>query len=68
MLINRTTDDQIVIKISSNVDGFGLQRALNYLKYLETTAGSRATQADVDTLADEVNAAWWKKNKKQFIK
>ena len=34
----------------------------------KATAKSKAKQSDVDKLADEVNAAWWKKNRKRFIK
>lgn len=68
MLIERTTDNQIVITLSSSVDPFGLQRVIDYMKYLEATSGSKARQADVDKLADDVNAQWWTKNRKRFIK
>ncbi len=68
MLIERTTNNQIVITVSSSVDSFGLQRLIDYAKYLEVTSKSKAKQSDVDKLADEVNASWWKKNRKRFIK
>ena len=68
MLIERTKNDTITISLSSSVDKFGLQRLIDYAKYLETTAKSKAKQADVDKLADEVNAEWWAKNRKRFIK
>jgi len=68
MLIERTNNNQVVIKISSSVDSFGLQRLIDYIKYLEATAKSKAKQSDVDKLADEVNSAWWSKNKKRFVK
>ena len=68
MLIERTTNNQIVITVSSSVDSFGLQRLIEYVKYLEVTSRSKAKQSDVDKLADEVNASWWKKNRKRFIK
>ena len=60
--------DQIVIKVSSTVDSFGLQRLIDYVKYLEATAKSKSKQKNVDKLADEVNASWWAKNRKRFIK
>jgi hypothetical protein len=66
MLIERTSNNQITITVSSSVDSFGLQRLIDYLKYLEATSGSKAKQKDIDKLADEVNAAWWKKNRKRF--
>lgn len=68
MLVERTNDNQIVITLSSSVDSFGLQRLIDYVKYLEATSKSKATQEDVDQLADEVNASWWEKNRKRFIK
>jgi hypothetical protein len=68
MLIERTNNDQITITVSSSVDSFGLQRLIDYVKYLEATSNSRAKQADIDKLANQVNASWWKKNSKRFIK
>jgi hypothetical protein len=68
MLIERTNNNQITITVSSGVDSFGLQRLIDYVKYLEATAKSKAKQSDVDKLADQVNASWWTKNRKRFIK
>lgn len=68
MLIERTNNNQITITVSSSVDSFGLQRVIDYVKYLEATAKSKAKQSDIDKLADEVNADWWAKNRKRFIK
>jgi hypothetical protein len=68
MLIERTGNNQIIITLPPSVDNFGLQRLIDYAKYLEATAGSKAKQADADKLADKVNATWWAKNSKRFIK
>jgi hypothetical protein len=68
MLIERSDNNQIIIKVSSSVDSFGLQRIIGYLKYLEATSKSKAKQSDVDKLADEVNDTWWAKNRKRFVK
>jgi hypothetical protein len=68
MLIDRTDKNQITITVSSSVDSFGLQRLIDYVKYLEATAKSKVKQSDVDELADEVNADWWAKNRSRFIK
>jgi hypothetical protein len=68
MLIERINNDQITITLSSSVDSFGLQRLIDYLKYLEATANSRAKQSEIDKLADEVNDSWWSKNRERFIK
>jgi hypothetical protein len=68
MLIERTNNNQIQITVSSSVDSFGLQRVIDYVKYLEATSKSKAKQSDIDKIADQVNASWWAKNKSRFIK
>ena len=68
MLIERTGNRQIIITVSSAIDSFGLQRIINYVRYLEAGAKSKAQQPDADKLADEVNASWWKKNRNRFIR
>jgi len=67
MIIERTSN-QIVIKVSPNVDTFALQRIMDYLDYLEITSKSIATPQDADNLADELNENWWAKNRNRFIK
>jgi len=68
MVIERIENNQIKITLSSTVDTFGLQRLIDYVNYLEATADSKAEQAKVDRLADEVNESWWSKNKSRFTK
>lgn len=68
MVIERTTKNKLVITISSAIDSYGLQRLIDYVKYLETTSKSKAKQSDADKLAEEVNTSWWTKNKKRFVK
>lgn len=67
MLIEKNNNN-IVISLSSSVDSFALQRLLNYVKYLESTASSSVKQTDIDKLADEINESWWLKNGKKFVK
>lgn len=68
MLIERNTSDQILITLPSSVDSYSLQRLIEYAKYLEATATSKVKQKDIDSLADELNANWWAKNKKKIKK
>jgi hypothetical protein len=68
MIIGRTKDKQITITLSSSVDSFGLQRLIDYVKYLEATARSKAKQSAIDKLAEDVNSTWWTKNQKRFLK
>ncbi len=66
MIIERTSSE-IVIRLSSKVNTYGIQRLVDYLKYQELTATSKAKQSDVDALASEVNKNWWRENKHRFI-
>ena len=68
MNIERIDNNKIVIILSSNVDIFGIQRLIDYCRYLEATSQSKAKQSDIDQLADEVNEIWWDKNKHRFSK
>jgi len=68
MVIERNDNKQITITVSSEIDSFGLQRLIDYVKYLEATSKSKAKQSDIDKLADQVNSGWWAKNSKRFIK
>ena len=68
MQIERIENNRIVITMSSAADVFGVQRLIDYGRYLEATSQSKATQADVDQLADQVNESWWNKNKYRFGK
>ena len=63
MIVERVSN-QIVIKVSKDVDPSGFQRILDYLEYLEITSKSKATQKDADELADELNENWWAKNRR----
>ena len=68
MLIEQINNKQITITVSSSVDSFGLQRLINYIKYLEATSNSKVKQKDIDALSDQVNASWWSENRSRFIK
>ena len=67
MTVKRNSKDELVITLSGKVDPVDVERTLKYFRYLEATAGSKAVQADVDKLADEVKRKWWRKNKKSFL-
>lgn len=60
-------NDKIIITIPPSVDGFGLRRLIDYLKYLEATTNSKAKKSDIDKLADEVNSSWWEANKERLL-
>jgi hypothetical protein len=66
MTIERTTDG-IIVKLPTNTNIEEIQRFLNYLRYKEIVAKSKATQEDVDELARAVNKRWWEKNKHRLL-
>ena len=67
MLIERT-NSEVIIRLPAYVDTNGLQRLVDYLTYKEATAKSKAKQADVDALANEVKAGRWAKNRNRLVK
>ena len=67
MIIERT-DKEILIRIPNTVDIEGAQRIIDYIRYQEVTANSKAKQEEVDKLANEINRDWWDRNKGSFLK
>jgi predicted trehalose synthase len=66
MIIERK-NKEILLKISPNVDKFGMEKILEYIEYLELTSNSKAKQKDADELAEELNKNWWEQNKDRFL-
>ena len=62
----RTSRNRLVITMSAAVDSYGLQRLIEYGKYLEATSNSRGKQSEADKLAEEIDRKWWAKNKRRF--
>jgi hypothetical protein len=62
------TKKEILLRLPANIDTLGLQRMIDYLKFKEATAGSDVNQEEIDRLAEESKANWWKENKGRFIK
>lgn len=67
MKIERTKDE-ILIRLPSNTDIVGLQRILDYLRFREVASKSKATEEQINKLANESKSNWWKENKHRFIK
>ena len=62
------TDSEILLRLPANIDTLGLQRMIDYLKYKEATAKSSPSQDEINKLAKESKANWWKENKHRFVK
>jgi hypothetical protein len=68
MTIEKLNNKQITITFSEVWNDFGMQRLVDFVKYIEITSKSNLKQKDIDDLANEVNENWWIKNKDRFIK
>jgi endonuclease III-like uncharacterized protein len=66
-MIIESKDNEIIIRISSNVNLEDIQKSLDYIRYKEILSKSKATELDVEKLAAEVNESWWSKNKSKYI-
>jgi len=62
MILERTKDE-ILVRLSADVDLTELQNMIDYLQYKESTAKSKAKQSDVDELSKAVNKSIWAKVK-----
>lgn len=67
MQIERT-NSEILIRLSAETDLVGLQRILDYIKFREIASKSKASQEEIDQLANESKSSWWDKNKSKFMK
>jgi hypothetical protein len=60
-------NNEIRISLPDNlIDINEVQNILDYFRYREISSKSKATQKDVDDLANEINLSWWDKNKHRF--
>ena len=62
MILERTKNE-ILVRLPAYVDLSELQNILDFLKYKENTAKSKATQKEVDSLSESVNTSIWEKFK-----
>ena len=67
MSIERT-DSELIFKIPSNMDALEIQKIIDFFRYKEATARSKANQEEVDQIAEESKSSWWKENKSKYIK
>jgi hypothetical protein len=67
MVIERK-NNEIILHLPADIDTFGLQRIVDYLKYKEAIRKSKATEEQANNLANESKKRWWIENKHRFIK
>lgn len=61
-------NNEILIRLSGSTDTTGLQRLLDFLRFKEITSKSKATEDQIDEIANESKSDWWSKNKERFMK
>lgn len=62
-----SVDNEIKLTFSKNaLDITEIQNFIDYIKFREISALSKATQDDANKLAEEINQNWWDKNKHKF--
>ena len=64
MVLERTKDE-ILIRLSTDIDVSELQNVLDYLKYKESSAKSKAKPSDAQILAKGANESIWSTIKKK---
>jgi hypothetical protein len=60
MILERT-NTEILVRLPLNVDLTELQNMIDYLRYKELTANSKAKQADADLLSNAANSSMMQK-------
>jgi hypothetical protein len=67
MQIERT-DKEIVIRIPADTDLPDLQQILDYVRFRNAASKSKASQSQLDALANESKSTWWEENRSKFFK
>jgi hypothetical protein len=65
MIVERL-NNEILIRIPSNMTSSKIQSILDYLRYEELTSETGASQEDVDSLISEAKKGRWEKVKKEI--
>jgi hypothetical protein len=60
MIIERNKNE-IMVRFKAGNNASKVQSILNYLRYVEITANSVATEADIDKLLDESKKGRWER-------
>lgn len=64
--ISENKKNELVLTLSGPIDQAMIEHVVKYMRYLQIARRSKATQADIDRLADEVDTAMWRKRRKRM--
>ncbi len=58
---------ELIIQIPDNImDIKEVQELIDYLRYRSIVSKSKATEEDIEKLANEIDESWWAKNKSKY--
>ncbi|MDT0643303.1 hypothetical protein RM553_10725 [Zunongwangia sp. F363] len=60
-------DNEILIKVPAGTYLPGLQRMIDYIKYREIASKSKASEKQIEELAQKSKSDWWEKNNNRFL-
>lgn len=61
-------NNEIIIRLPGDMNIDELQDMTDWFQYMETTRKSKAKQADVDALVNQIKKGRWNKRKSMLIK
>jgi hypothetical protein len=64
--ISENKKKEVVITLSGPVDQAMIEQVVNYMRYLQVNRRSKASQTDVDKLADEITRSMASKRRKRM--
>jgi hypothetical protein len=60
--------NRIILEFDRVEDAEKVQRAIDAHRYLQIVQKSKATEEEIQELADEIKQTWWDENKHRYIK
>jgi hypothetical protein len=60
--------NRIILEFDRVEDAEKVQRAIDAHRYLQIIQKSKATEEEIEQIADEISRTWWEENKHRFIK
>jgi tRNA threonylcarbamoyladenosine modification (KEOPS) complex Pcc1 subunit len=60
--------NKIILEFDSAEDAEKVQRAIDAQRYLQIVKKSKATEKDVQNLANQINQEYWDQNKHKYLK
>ena len=64
--MNENRKNEVVITLKGPIDQAMIEHVVKYMRYLQIVRKSKATQAEIDKLVDEVDTAMWRKRRKRM--